>query len=641
MKRYGSRAIRVSITYLLTSVFLLSFNSPAFAIDYTVTYNANSGYVGSVAQAGITTGNEPTSPAQASGTTYTVLGPGNLARQGFTFDGWNTSQDGTGSSFSAGSTFTLTTNRTLYAKWSIPKSARLIGNGGSIKTVVNSTPVSEGDKCVGAGVRGITSDGTHIYFRPSTNPGYICKVTTEGVVVSVHLVSGLSAVASDQLALVFGNGCLFLRKDPLSTFNSVYCIALNNWSLNSISLTGGTLPTGGTWLYGNFIQFPDGRIGSVGTSTPAASWPGGVGTTEGKCPSGMHCKTLRLFNVSGSGASVTTSFSADFILADILSGWPSDDHGIATDGTYLYQIRHANGYKVWALRSNGPSYLVFNGDGTGTCGASTGVTGTQCTITYPVTGASAGGAFANTTYFGRAHGLSRYLVGDYDGLSKFWLSDSAIPPDGPGNPDVVAPQYTSADTFTVTENIATSFNAATITVSESATMTIAAGSDGARFDIIRAETSTSYIRFKISPDFEAPTDTGSNNVYEFTMSSVDLAGNTGTRLIYIRVTNLNENSVTSAPSISGNAYKGVPLTMTVTVNAPGKIRFFMDGKRIASCLSKSTTGSYPNYTASCTWKPTVMAQRNITATLTPSDNTFAPSTSAVTTLWVLKRTTLR
>lgn len=632
---------RSFVTFLLTFSFLLSFNPQAFATDYTITYNANSGYVGSVAQTGITTGSEPTSPAQISGTTYTVLGPGNLARQGFTFDGWNTSQDGTGTNFSVGSTFSLTSNRTLYAKWSIPKSARLIGNGGSIKTVANTNSVTDGAKCVGAGVRGITSDGTHIYFRPSTNAGYICKVTTEGVVVSVHLVSGLSAVSTDQLALVYGNGCLFLRKDPLSTFNSIYCIALNNWSLNSISLTGSTLPAGGSWLYGNFIQFPDGRIGSVGTSTPAASWSGGVGTTAGKCPTGMHCKTLRLFNVSGTGAGVTTSYSTDFILADIVSGWPNDDHGIATDGTYLYQIHHANGYKVWALRSDGPSFLVFNGDGSGSCGASTGVTGTKCTITYPVTGASAGGAFANTTYFGRAHGLNRYLVGDYDGLSKFWLSDSAIPPDGPGNPDVVAPQYTSADTFTVTENIATSFNAATITVSESATMTITAGSDGARFDIIRVETATSYIRFKASPDFEAPTDTGSNNVYEFTISSVDLAGNTGTRLIYIRVTNLNENSVTSAPAITGNAYKGVPITLTVTVNAPGKIRFFMDGKRISSCLSKPTTGTYPNYSASCTWKPTVMAQRNITATLTPSDSTFAPSTSAVTTLWVLKRTTTR
>ena len=101
--------------------------------------------------------------------------------------------------------------------------------------MADTNSIANGSLCLSAGIRGITSDGTHIYFRPSTNPGYICKARPDGVLVSVHLVTGLAEVQSDQLALVFGNGCLYLRKDT-TTLNSIYCIAISNWSLNSISL---------------------------------------------------------------------------------------------------------------------------------------------------------------------------------------------------------------------------------------------------------------------------------------------------------------------------------------------------------------------------------------------------------------------
>jgi len=615
----------------------------AHGANFSVTYDANSNYVGAYSQAGITTGALPATASIAQGATVNVAAQGNLARQGFTFGGWNTAANGSGTTYAAGaSSFVLgAANVTLYAKWEVPVAARLIGNGGTIIQVLNSNSVTDGGKCISAGIRGITSDGTHIYFRPSTNLGYICKVTSTGVVVSVHQVVGLENVAEQSIAIVYGNGCLFLRKDASTTFNSIYCIALSNWSLNSVALNGSTLPAGSFWLFANFIQFPDGRIGSVGTSVASNVWAGGEGTGAGKCPAGMYCKTLRLFTVSGTGTSVTTSYSTDFILADSASSWPSDDHGIATDGTYLYQIRHASGYKVWALRSDGPSYLVFNGDESGSCGAATGQTGTQCTITYPINGLSSGGALVNSTYFGRAHGLNKYLVGDYDITSKFWLSSAAIPPDGPGNPDVTPPSFTNSDTFTVSENIATSFNAATITVNDSATIAIAAGNDGALFNIVIAETATAYLRFKNSPDYEGPTDVGTNNIYNITVSATDSVGNARTRTFAIVITNLNEPSTTTPPSVSGMAYKGIVISLTVTVNSPGTVRFFLSGKRIAGCLSRPTSGNYPNYTATCQWRPPVMGYQNLTAELTPSDPSFSRSTSAVGTFWVYKRATLR
>jgi hypothetical protein len=401
------------------------FSIQANAVNYSVTYNANE----TQHQAGVTSGSVPSTTTHASGAVVTVAAnSGNLARQGFTFAGWNTAADGTGTTYAAGSgTLTLTTNRTLFAKWEIPASARLIGAGGSIINITNPNSVTNGSYCTGSSVRGMTSDGTHIFFRASQYLGYICKINMSGEVVAVSSnIATLAGMAGDSLALTYAKGCIFIRDTGSSRTPNIYCIDVSDWSMTLRSLPN-NLYVGSTWLYGNLIDFPDGRIGAVSGANTLVDSPG-----TGTCPGGMYCKVLRLFNVVGSGKTVTFTFSEDILLADTDGTWPSDDHGIATDGTYLYQIRHASGYKVWALRTAAPAYLVFNGDGSGACGASAGTSGTLCTITYPITGAVAGGSMSNSTYIGRNHVTGNYFIGDYSG-TRFYKTDSAFPPAGPGS----------------------------------------------------------------------------------------------------------------------------------------------------------------------------------------------------------------
>jgi uncharacterized repeat protein (TIGR02543 family) len=77
---------------------------------YTVTYNAN----------GATNGTVPADPNNyLQSAQVTVLGnTGTLIRTGFTFAGWNTAANGTGVTYAAGTTFTISTsNVTLYAVW--------------------------------------------------------------------------------------------------------------------------------------------------------------------------------------------------------------------------------------------------------------------------------------------------------------------------------------------------------------------------------------------------------------------------------------------------------------------------------------------------------------------------------------------
>ena len=78
--------------------------------SYTLTYSGNGNTSGTVP----TDGGSPYN----GGSTVTVLGnPGSLARNSFTFNGWNTAADGSGTSYSQNDTFTIGANTTLYARW--------------------------------------------------------------------------------------------------------------------------------------------------------------------------------------------------------------------------------------------------------------------------------------------------------------------------------------------------------------------------------------------------------------------------------------------------------------------------------------------------------------------------------------------
>ena len=87
-----------------------STNQLEIGPGYDVLYEAN----------GATSGSVPidSSAPYNSGATVTVLGnTGNLIRTGYTFGGWNSKADGTGTDYAVSSTFTINTGVTLYAKW--------------------------------------------------------------------------------------------------------------------------------------------------------------------------------------------------------------------------------------------------------------------------------------------------------------------------------------------------------------------------------------------------------------------------------------------------------------------------------------------------------------------------------------------
>jgi hypothetical protein len=148
------------------------------------------------------------------------------------------------------------------------------------------------------------------------------------------------------------------------------------------------------------------------------------------------------------------------------------------------------------------------------------------------------------------------------------------------------------------------------------------------------------LTFASAPDFEAPADSDVNNTYVVVVTVSDGALS-DTQTLTVTITNANESASVNAPTVSGSINKGISATITVTLNTDGKVRFFVGGKRISNCLARSTTGSYPNFTATCSWKPPVMGSQSLTARVTPSDNSFSATTSPSTSVLVTKRANSR
>jgi len=193
--------------------------------------------------------------------------------------------------------------------------------------------------------------------------------------------------------------------------------------------------------------------------------------------------------------------------------------------------------------------------------------------------------------------------------------------------DVTAPTFTSSTSFSAAENIATSANAATIQVSESATVTISSGVDAALFNIVTSDTVTAFIRFKTSPNFESPSDNGGNNVYDLVLTATDLASNAGTQTITITVTDVVETSSFNSFAISGSASYRTVVTITANVTDASRVTFRAKNVIIAGCKNKLTSGSSPNIVATCSWRPSIRGSVTLTATATPTGAGISSSTA--------------
>lgn len=208
-------------------------------------------------------------------------------------------------------------------------------------------------------------------------------------------------------------------------------------------------------------------------------------------------------------------------------------------------------------------------------------------------------------------------------------------------PDTTPPTFISSTNFSTPENVATTVNVATIQVSESATITISSGADAALFNIIKSDSVTSQIRFKSSPNYEAPIDVGANNVYDLIITATDSAGNSANQSITITVTDVLDTSSFNSFSLAGGVTVATfrqPIQINASVTVASRITFREANVVIAGCKSILATGSGSTFTVSCSWKPSKRGGVTISASSTPTNVAISGATANPQYVSVLNRT---
>ncbi|MDD7277434.1 MAG: InlB B-repeat-containing protein [Bacteroidales bacterium] len=126
--------------YLYKQITDKEYSTTPNAEKCHVTYDANGG------------SNPPTDPTEyAIGATVTVLGPGEMSREGHTFMWWSNMQnweDNGAEIYGEGETFTISENTTLYAQWTTNSYSFVLNTSGNVlaSLYVDGTKLQDNDK---------------------------------------------------------------------------------------------------------------------------------------------------------------------------------------------------------------------------------------------------------------------------------------------------------------------------------------------------------------------------------------------------------------------------------------------------------------------------------------------------------------
>ena len=196
------------------------------------------------------------------------------------------------------------------------------------------------------------------------------------------------------------------------------------------------------------------------------------------------------------------------------------------------------------------------------------------------------------------------------------------------------PLFTSSATVSVPENTTAVRTVTAISPdNKPLTYSLSGGDDASKFTI---NASTGALAFKTAPNFESPTDSDANNVYEVTVWVSD-GTLTATQAIAVTVTNVNEAPVFTSPA-TASVPDNTTAVRTVTAISPDNkaLTYSLSGGNDASNFSITTSGDLAFITAPSFGRPMDVGTNNVYNVIVQvSDGTLATTQAIAVTVTVL------
>ncbi len=399
--------------------------------SYTVSYNGNSSVIGSVSVSSVP-GNQTktygttltlssTKPTAANKSitdtvTYNANG-GSVSPSSttatrtlkFTFNGWNTNSAGTGTSYSAGGSYTSNAAVTLYAKWTtalnsaskvtLPTPTRegytfngwytatsggsKIGNAGASVTLSSSTSLSAQSTTwyaqwtenkyvnvyydLNGGIFTTTSQWTYGADSSGDGRAYI-KSNGSFLVQKVHVGESYPNLwnlgnwnpTKAGCSLPSGTEAYYLQSDSSVKFNQDYTSSSTTNPVTAARLNGGTNPTSNisknisiNWKPNTYTQTFDPNGGTISTTTKSMVY--GTTYTDLPTPVKPGYKFLgwyKTFNGTNDYISLGRNYMNMTSLSVHLSAYMEDWSDYATSNRRLISCTESGGFNIQSSSGN-------------------------------------------------------------------------------------------------------------------------------------------------------------------------------------------------------------------------------------------------------------------------------------------------
>lgn len=290
-------------------------------IQYTLTYDGNSP----------STGSAPAAATYDSNTTVTLAANiGVLAKDGFTFSGWNSAADGTGTAYVAGTgTLVIRANTILYARWTAK----------SVAPSITTQPVAKSVN-PGASVSFTAEINADVYPAPT----YIrwVKNNTDTIASATTLTLSLSSVSYSSA----GNYKVVVKNGIATAVSNNAALTVNDMTSPILSLTGAadtTILLGSTWTdpKGTATDDRDGNISATITLT---------GAPANTNAAGRFTITYKVSDAAGNAATAITRTLR-------IEGWEA----VTTIAKSSYRNAVMDGAENIYIASDQSVYKVSNG----------------------------------------------------------------------------------------------------------------------------------------------------------------------------------------------------------------------------------------------------------------------------------------